>query len=415
MVKRYNGNLLINVSYCCTIVGEPLEKYKLILPKQCPRIVAEQVENFVDELEKKFSIKLMCVGNSAESGEFEIIIGDTLHTDACNIPSAGTYSIKVIGKKLVITAGDDASLSGAVKRLRKIFLNGANGLVSIDSDFSLNEAYFPGEDGYKYVWGDEFDGKELNRRIWKNQAQPYETSSCLNTKCMARKSEGCYVKDGNAVIFATHDPVTSDFTHRQISTKGTHIFLYGCMEIRAKLAPAPAANAIWFVTESLDGEHKNYPCNQEIDLLEDFGCSKSFAANVHRWWKNDDGTGGHTSLDGGEFARLKKYTVPEDKPPLSCDYHVYSFQWTPEIMNFCIDGKVFFSYDIKNDIDGKGTAPFHTPMITLLSATLGATTYGKKWTESDRDYYELLIDYVRLYQRDCDKGYSKQIRSDLFA
>ena len=75
-------------------------------------------------------------------------------------------------------------------------------------------------------------------------------------------------------------------------------------------------------------------------------------------------------------------------------------------MNFCVDGKVFFSYNIDDDIDGKGTDVFNTPMSTLMSTTLGASTYGAKWTRDDEDYYELLVDYVRLYQRDCDNGFS---------
>ena len=395
----------------CKIAGIPLEKYKIVLSNRALRIVTEQAELLAEEAEKKLSVKLLIDNDSAAAEDYEIIIGDTTHYNTEDKPSDGNYSIKVIGKKLIVTAGDDASLSGGVRKLKNLLFSG-EAPASLEEGFSLEEAYVAGEDGYKYVWGDDFDGTELNRKLWKSQTPPYQTVSCLNTKCMGRKAEGCYVKDGSAVIFATHDPVTNDFAHRQISTKGTHIFLYGCMEFRAKLAPSPSAHAIWYVTGSLEGEEKQYPCAQEIDLLEDFGRSEVFAANVHRWWKKEDGTTGHTSLDGGEFSMAKRYTLGENEPPLCEDYHIYSFQWDPEKMNFCVYGKVFFSYDIKNDLDGLGTSAYHTPLITLFSTTVGAATYGKKWTEGDRDYYELLVDYVRLYQRDCDGGFSKEKQSD---
>lgn len=387
-----------------TIAGESIESYKIITPAQNSRIVVAQIEEFTDNLKNNFGINIKSEDDSSEITQHEIIIGNTNRTLKSDNPKAGYYTIAVKDKKLVIVAGDDQSLSGAVRKLNDMFYNSLENKTALafNDDYSITEKYEPGEDGYRYVWGDEFNGNELNRRLWVNSGSTYETVSCLGTRCMARKSEGCYVRDGNAVIFATHDPDTDDFTHRQISTDGTHYFLYGCMEFRAKLAPAPAANALWFGTESPDGT--SYAATQEIDLLEDFG-RPGFAANIHRWWNSSNGSG-HTSLDGGEFAKAKKYNIPEGGEPLSDDYHIYSFQWSPEVMNFCVDGKVFFSYNIDDDIDGKGTDVFNTPMSTLMSTTLGASTYGAKWTRDDEDYYELLVDYVRLYQRDCDNGFS---------
>ena len=387
-----------------TIAGEPIASYKIITPAQNSRIVVARIEKFTENLNNNFGINIKSEDDSAEATQYEIIIGNTNRTEKSDNPKTGYYTIAVKDKKLVLLAGDDESLSGAVRKLNDMFIDSLENKTALafDDGYSVTEKYEPGEDGYQYVWGDEFNGNELNRRLWVNSGGTYETVSCLGTRCMARKSEGCYVRNGNAVIYVTHDPNTDDFTHRQISTYGTHYFLYGCMEFRAKLAAAPSANALWFNTESPDGT--SYAASQEIDLLEDFG-KPGFAANIHRWWTSSNGQG-HTSLDGSEFAKAKKYNIPEGGEPLSEDYHIFSFQWDPEVMNFCVDGKVFFSYNIGDDIDGKGIDVFNTPMYTLMSATLGASTYGAKWTRNDKDYYELLVDYVRLYQRDCDNGFS---------
>ena len=393
-----------------TIAGEALSSYKIITAAQNSRIIMSEIDAFTDSLFDNAGLEMTVADDSAEPADYEIIIGDTNRTEKVEKPKSGNYTIAVVGKKLVINAGDDASLAGAVKKISAMYSEAlANKTAMVFADgYSVTEKYDPGKDGYKYVWGDEFNGSELNRKLWVNSGSTYETVSCLGSKCMARKSEDCYVKNGNAVIFATHDPKTDNFTHRQISTDGTHKFLYGVMEFRAKLAPAPAANALWFHVTPLKGETISYKgTGQEIDLLEDFGNAKKFAANVHRWWDAQIGSG-HTSLDGGVYANPKQYKVPEGQPPLSDDYHIFSYQWTPDVMNFCVDGKVFFSYDIGDDVDGKGTDIFNMPMSTLMSTTLGASTYGAKWTREDKDYYEILIDYVRLYQRDSDNGYSME-------
>ena len=389
-----------------TIAGEPLVSYKIITTAQNSRIVVDQIEQFTDNLNENSGILMNVEDDSAADTQYEIVIGNTGRAQSAGKPKAGYYTIAVKDKKLVLTAGNDEALAGAVKKLNAMYSEAIANKTALvfDENYSITEKYEAGEDGYKYVWGDEFNASLLNRSLWVSQSAPYETVSCLGTRCMGRKAEGCYVRNGNAVIYATHDPKTDDFTHRQICTKGTHYFLYGCMEFRAKLAEAPAANALWYGTESPDGT--KYGATQEIDLLEDFG-KPGFAANIHRWWNSSIGSG-HTSLDGGDFSKAKRYELPEGGAPLSDDYHIFSFQWDPEVMNFCVDGKVFFSYDIGDDVDGKGVDVFNTPMCTLMSTTLGAATYGVKWTREDKDYYELLVDYVRLYQRDCDNGYSIQ-------
>lgn len=392
-----------------SIAGEPISKYKIVTAEKNSRIVTSSIEKFRETFFKNAGIEIKAEDDGSKAEDYEIIIGETGRNEKIEKPEAGKFSIAVVGKKLILSAGDDPALAGAVDYITNKYNEAIENKTAMkfDSGFSVTEEYVAGDNGYKYVWGDEFNGKELNRRLWVNNGDTYETVSCLGSRCLARKSEECYVRDGCAVIFGTHDSKTDDFTHRQISTNGTHEFLYGCIEFRAKLAEAPAANALWFNTSKLRANNTEYNFTQEIDLLEDFGKPKSFAANIHRWWTNESGSG-HSSLDGGKFAKAKKYTVSEDAEPLSNDFHIYSFQWTPDIMNFCVDGKVFFSYSIGDDVDGKGTDVFHTPMMTMMSATLGAATYSAKWTRSDKDYYELLVDYVRLYQRDCDNGYSKE-------
>ncbi len=386
-----------NVGGRVLIGGVDISRYKIVLPSKVTRIAASEAEELVKQLNSNGGYNIEITDSSAAETEYEILIGNVGRTTDTAVSESEKYSIAVKGKKLVISAGGDEALAGAIMCIKGFYSRTCNKetTLSLSADYSFTGNYYAGENGYKYVWGDEFNGTELNRSLWVDSGDTYETVSCLGTKCKARKSEGCYVENGNAVIYADHDPETGDFTHRQISTNGTHEFLYGCMEVRAKLSTYPGADAIWF--SSRRGE-SGY--SQEIDLLEDLSYPENqFASNLHYWGES------HYSLDS---------ICPKDKVfklangALSDEYHIYTLQWDKDEIKYCVDGKVFFSYEIKNGMKDVGAEVFRQACQTLLSTTMGASTYGPKWKAGDPDRVELLVDYIRLYQRGSDNGYSRE-------
>ena len=209
----------------------------------------------------------------------------------------------------------------------------------------------------------------------------------------------------NLRIYAEYDTETGNFTHRQISTKGTHEFLYGCLEIRAKLSVYPGADALWFSSDV--SQETGY--SQEIDLLEDLSFpTNQFASNLHFWGAS------HGSLDSTQYNKDKVYTLPDSQGNLSDNYHIFTLEWDPDTIKYCVDGKAFFAYDIKNGLttnEGKcvGADTFRQAVFTMMSTTMGASSYGPKWQEGDPERVELRVDYVRLYQCKSDKGYSREI------
>ena len=184
----------------------------------------------------------------------------------------------------------------------------------------------------------------------------------------------------------------TDVTRCDVSTFGTMMFRYGLIEVRAKLAKSPATTALWAFTNQI-----GYGAMTEYDILENFGRSDSYAANLHRWWTKDVGWG-HTSFDNAKYSNKKKYTFSDsiDKA-LSDSYHIYSMEWTDRLVSFAFDGKPFFTYSLDDDenVDIR-RQPVYFLMNCLMGETGGHITTLSK---DDSKRQEAYVDYVRLYQR----------------
>lgn len=111
---------------------------------------------------------------------------------------------------------------------------------------ALDAAQQTGElsyDGYKKVWGDEFDGDSLNRADWNveihekgwvnNELQEYVDSA-----------ENIQVKDGKLIINPVKKVTDGDtgstkeaasYTSGRVSTQNKQTFIYGRFECRAKV------------------------------------------------------------------------------------------------------------------------------------------------------------------------------------
>lgn len=220
------------------------------------------------------------------------------------------------------------------------------------------------------------------------------------------KSAGVYTKGGCAVIEAKHsleDGVHS-FENRQISTYGTMKFKYGYLEIRAKLPQHPTATAFW----SGGDKSSITKASMELDLLETISNTadndKTILTNIHSW---DSDTTQKQSLDNYS---AEKQDATEYCETLPTEFHTYAFEWDENEINFYLDGNCYYSFDINKSVlskkpNGDGNADTFRQAIDLrLSSTMGLGYYGPIWTVGDPEKTELLIDYVRLYQKPSDGG-----------
>ncbi len=251
---------------------------------------------------------------------------------------------------------------------------------------------------WRLLWSDEFAAPGLpDPAQWS-----YETGFVRNNELQfytrerkenARVEGGFLVIEGRKERFANPgfragaDPARSrraavefaDYTAASVITQGKASFLYGRIEVRAKL---PQGLGVWPAIWMLGTNHNTlgWPRCGEIDIMEFVGKEPDKVhANVH------------FSKDGKHASKGGKLSVsaPYD------DFHLYAVEWSPDRMDFFFDQQKYFTFDL--DLAGTGAEnPFRKPQYLLINLALGGSWGGAM---DDRVLpQKYLIDYVRVFE-----------------
>ena len=240
--------------------------------------------------------------------------------------------------------------------------------------------------GLKLVWADEFDAGSLDRSLWEIYTKKYKADSPDN--CV-------FIKDNRLYIGGDINDKSTDIYGCDIQTKRSIHFKYGYLEIKVKLARGPAAwSTFWLNSSSLPFDRL-----PEVDIYENFGRDDRIAHNLHRWWydKDENGNKIHTAehLHHDQFAQQTHWTLRNTYlPDGECFYekfHCVGLHWTPEKMDFYLDGQCAVSVDIT----GEYFKDFHQPMHIILGHEIKPEHAGI--SDTDNPSYDI-FEYIRLYQ-----------------
>lgn len=378
------------------IMGNSLSAYKLVVPADMSYVYGMRLDELNDYLFESQGFQLSVDDERETPAEYEIVLADAERDGLPEVTlDKNGWIIKAAGKKLIIKGENDLATGAAVQKLLSLIkeADGSGKPLELAENFELGGSYTAeNAEDYKLVWSDEFNGSQINHHWWVdyNSQYPYgkQSSSVLggtitNMAAANVKSNG----DGTASVYA--EQKGKDIKSGAISTWDTMQYRYGVLEIRARLPIAPWCASLW-----LNASKLGYGAMTEFDLLENFGYNTSFASNIHLWsdmW--------HKSLDTTEYKAKKKYTLSEhnkfDKN-LTDEFHIYTMEWTDRIVNFAVDGRVYFSYSLDDDIYADAR---RLPSYLVLSCGGGSGNYGVAFTEEKDEYAELVLDYVRIYQR----------------
>lgn len=251
---------------------------------------------------------------------------------------------------------------------------------------------------YTLVWADEFDytGKPDPAK-WtfeigqlRNHEKQYYTDSLKN----ARVENGNLIIEGHKTRFPNPNFVGGndvdwkrnqeflDYTSASISTENLAEWKYGKIEVKAKLPKGVGQwPAIWMLGKNID--KVGWPKSGEIDIMEQVGYEPNV---VH-------GTV-HTETYNHTKGTQKGSTVPIDKP--YDEFHVYSIEWTPEKIDFLLDGKVYFVFT--NDHKSENEWPFDQPFYLKLNIAIGGDWGGINGIDDTVFPQKMTMDYVRVYQ-----------------
>jgi beta-glucanase (GH16 family) len=236
---------------------------------------------------------------------------------------------------------------------------------------------------WKLIWADEFnytglpDSAKWNYDIgghgWGNNEAQYYTRKELNN---AR------VENGYLIITAIKEKIDSNsYSSARLVTKGKADWLYGKIEVKAKLPKGRGTwPAIWMLAST---NPLKWPDDGEIDIMEHVGFDPGkihFSAHTKKY---------HHSI-GTQKTGSTVVVNAQDK------FHIYSIVWNSEKIEWFVDGKKVFAF--ANEHTGSEAWPFSKPFHLLLNVAVGGFWGGQKGIDETVFPQQMLVDYVRVYQ-----------------
>lgn len=259
----------------------------------------------------------------------------------------------------------------------------------------------PKKEQWQLVWQDEFnylgapDPNKWTHDIWPAKAVNSEDQ--VYTKRLKNVS----VNGEHLIIKAfKEDYNNGHYTSGRIHTQGKGDFLYGRIDVRAKL-PAGQGSwpAIWmlpsdpykYATNCGEGDKWQgsstcdaWPNSGEIDIMEHVGFDmQTVHGTVHNkayYWVNWEQRKG--SVEGVDVEQ---------------NFHVYSLEWTPEKITILMDDNPYFTYI--NEHTGWKAWPFDSPFHLILNLAIGGM-WGSAGGPIDDSIFpiQMEVDYVRFYK-----------------
>ena len=99
------------------------------------------------------------------------------------------------------------------------------------------------------------------------------------------------------------------------------------------------------------------------------------------------------TITSNEPKKEKKIFI--DKP--NDIFHVFALEWTPEKMDFLLDGVVY--NQIINNHTNTDEWPFDQKFHLILNVAVGGMWGGKKGIDDSIFPQQMVVDYVRVFQK----------------
>lgn len=276
--------------------------------------------------------------------------------------------------------------------IQKKSINGTSWEIMVDNNGGLTaspvvDSIIPIPNGYsKLVFNDEFNGTGLpDSNKWgyeigyvRNRELQYYTNKRIEN---CYQSEGCLnlvILNDSAVIGGVVRPITSASIH----TKDKAEWLYGRIEVRAKLPMCLGTwPAIWMMPA--ENTYGGWPSSGEIDIMENVGYdSLKIVYTIH------------SLLYNGMTGIMKTKSV--FCGTCFTDFHVYALEWSPNKIEWFLDGEKRFT-QTNTQMEWQSW-PFDHPFYLILNSAFGGSWGGKKGVNLKGLPQKYLIDYVRVFQ-----------------
>jgi beta-glucanase (GH16 family) len=247
----------------------------------------------------------------------------------------------------------------------------------------------------KLVWSDEFDGDEINTKLWEYDSKLTGWSRTWNHEWQdytvnGKGGSNAFVKDSCLYIRALHPSKVNGpgkFTSARLKTKVKYSWKYGRFAARIKL---PFGNGMWpaFWMKGINREKVGWPKCGEIDIMEMIGGHDGKMRNggddkIYGALHGPSHHGFHCLCRG---VRLKTGTFHDD-------FHIFEVNWNRDSITWLLDGKPYHQV-LKNP---ENEWVYDHPFMIILNLAVGGKWPGYPNT-SNQFPQEMAVDWVRIYQ-----------------
>lgn len=239
------------------------------------------------------------------------------------------------------------------------------------------------------IWSDEFDTSGIpdstkwnydlgdgcpNVCGWGNNEQQWYTNDQKNVR----------VENGILVLEAHMDSLGGKpFTSTRIVTKNKGDWLYGRIEVRAKLPRGKGTwPAIWML--STDWSFGGWPISGEIDIMEHVGFDPGVV---------------HGTIHTDKYNSIKQTQLEGTLHVADCqdEFHVYSIDWRENKIDFFVDENLYHSVK-RNPADDHTGWPFNKRFHLLMNIAVGGNWGGMQGIDETIWPQRMEVDYVRVYK-----------------
>lgn len=228
---------------------------------------------------------------------------------------------------------------------------------------------------------DEFEGDALDLAKWTVGMDPW-----LGRPPGLFRPENVAVSGGKLHLTMRKEQVPAeyeargfkDYTSAALHTKTRA--QYGYFEVKAKPMDSGGSSSFWFKRGEVPG------WNTEIDVFEIGGKAKGFEQryNMHVHVFQTPTSKEHWQMGGAWEAPWR----------LADDYHVYGFEWGPDLLRYYVDGVLVGLLE---------NTHWHQPLALIFDSETMPDWMGMPEDEDLPSTYS--IEYVRAWQTQYDEGW----------
>jgi len=242
---------------------------------------------------------------------------------------------------------------------------------------------------WQLVWSDEFSKEGLpDPAKWS-----YDTGNGCPDLCgwgnnelqfYTDRKENARVQNGFLILEAHREAMeNSKFTSARLVTRFKGDWTYGRITVRARLPKGKGVwPAIWMLpTQS---QYGGWPNSGEIDIMEYVGhIPDTVYGSIH--------TGRFNHIAGTQITK----GVYSDM--LSRDFHEYAIEWDEDKIDFYFDNQLYQTF--ANNKEGPESWPFDQDFYLILNLAVGGNWGGQQGIDEFIWPQKMLVDYVRVFQR----------------